>query len=331
MKRWLALLIAVCVSTVVVMVPLDAEAHRSAQQEPVCFSETSQCIGGRFREYWIQHGGVAVFGYPIGPESSETTPEGTFVVQYFERARFEYHPEHAAPYDVLLGRLGDARLTQQGYDWTDFFRGQRADTCIWFDQTQHSVCEPFKTFWETHGLTGSSVASYERSLALFGMPLSEPLPLVNNAGERLLVQWFERTRFEYRIDDPKPNTMTLGLLGSETLATAAAQPAVDPAQCLGIPATLNADVRPSHCVYEGMIITMDIYGFRPNETIEYWLTAPDGNLDGPEQTFTVGVGGAIIDLEYDTTGTAPGIWTWTFRGQGSDHFSIIPFKVVQRP
>jgi hypothetical protein len=27
-------------------------------------------------------------------------------VQYFERARFEYHPENAAPYDVLLGQFG---------------------------------------------------------------------------------------------------------------------------------------------------------------------------------------------------------------------------------
>jgi hypothetical protein len=27
-------------------------------------------------------------------------------VQYFERARFEYHPENQPPYDVLLGLLG---------------------------------------------------------------------------------------------------------------------------------------------------------------------------------------------------------------------------------
>ena len=30
----------------------------------------------------------------------------TSSVQYFERARFEYHPENAAPYDVLLGQFG---------------------------------------------------------------------------------------------------------------------------------------------------------------------------------------------------------------------------------
>jgi hypothetical protein len=31
-----------------------------------------------------------------------------YLTQWFERARFEYHPENAAPYDVLLGRLGSA-------------------------------------------------------------------------------------------------------------------------------------------------------------------------------------------------------------------------------
>ena len=27
-------------------------------------------------------------------------------VQYFERARFEWHPENSPPWDILLGRLG---------------------------------------------------------------------------------------------------------------------------------------------------------------------------------------------------------------------------------
>jgi hypothetical protein len=37
-------------------------------------------------------------------------------VQYFQRARFEYHPEHAGtPYEVQLGLLGDQLLQQQGW------------------------------------------------------------------------------------------------------------------------------------------------------------------------------------------------------------------------
>jgi hypothetical protein len=29
-----------------------------------------------------------------------------YTVQWFERARFEHHPENDPPYDVLLGLLG---------------------------------------------------------------------------------------------------------------------------------------------------------------------------------------------------------------------------------
>lgn len=317
-----------------VMGGADVAAHRATttRQDLLCFAETGQCIDGRFREYWEQHGGVAMFGFPLTPEYSETTPEGTFMVQYFERVRFESHPELAAPYDVLLGRLGDTRLRQEGQDWTTLPQGQSTSTCTWFAQTGHSVCEPFKTFWEQQGLTDLSLTSYERSLALFGLPISEPSRETNAAGDEILVQWFERARFEYAPTFPEPFNIMLGLLGAETRnPPTAAQPIIDPALCADVPATLNAIVEPANCVVEGTVITFDIYGFRPNETITYWLVMPDGDLDGPEQSFTVGVSGAIVGLDYDTTGMTPGIWTWYFRGEGSDHRSTLPFKVVPRP
>lgn len=34
----------------------------------------------------------------------------TLLVQWFERARFEYHPNNTAPYKVLLGRLAADRV-----------------------------------------------------------------------------------------------------------------------------------------------------------------------------------------------------------------------------
>lgn len=58
------------------------------------------CYG--FRAYWQQHGGLEIFGYPI----SEEFREGGYTVQYFERARFEYHPENKPPWDILGGHLG---------------------------------------------------------------------------------------------------------------------------------------------------------------------------------------------------------------------------------
>ena len=69
------------------------------------------CLG--FRAYWQANGGLAIFGYPLSQEFQEFNPDTgqTHTVQYFERARFEYHPENAGtPYTVLLGRIGAQRL-----------------------------------------------------------------------------------------------------------------------------------------------------------------------------------------------------------------------------
>jgi hypothetical protein len=74
----------------------------------VCFDVTGRCVRAAFYQYWQGHGGLAQLGYPISDEFAEVSPTDgkTYTVQYFERARFEYHPENAAPDDVLLGLLG---------------------------------------------------------------------------------------------------------------------------------------------------------------------------------------------------------------------------------
>jgi vancomycin resistance protein YoaR len=58
-----------------------------------------------------------VFGYPISEEFGEINAiDGRpYLVQYFERARFEYHPEYAGTrYQVLLGQLGDEYARSRG-------------------------------------------------------------------------------------------------------------------------------------------------------------------------------------------------------------------------
>jgi hypothetical protein len=71
------------------------------------FAETGHNVGGKFLTYWENTGGLAQFGFPISEEIQETLEDGnTYTVQYFERARFELHPENLAPYDVLLGQFG---------------------------------------------------------------------------------------------------------------------------------------------------------------------------------------------------------------------------------
>ena len=85
-----------------------------------CFSETSHSLAYGFRAFWQQRGGLATFGYPISEEFQELNPDTgqMHTVQYFERARFEYHPEHAGTeYEVLLGLLNRDDLLADG--WLD--------------------------------------------------------------------------------------------------------------------------------------------------------------------------------------------------------------------
>jgi hypothetical protein len=80
------------------------------------YAETGHRLCFGFRDYWQNHGALAMFGYPISEEFQEVNADAgeTYTVQYFERARFEYHPENAPQYQVLLGRLGFASFLQDG-------------------------------------------------------------------------------------------------------------------------------------------------------------------------------------------------------------------------
>src|SRR5512134_1264178 len=82
------------------------QAPRARAAERICFKEVPNCIEGRFAEYWRQNGGLAIFGFPLNAARQEKVEGKSYLVQLFERNRFELHPEKRRPYDVLLGRLG---------------------------------------------------------------------------------------------------------------------------------------------------------------------------------------------------------------------------------
>jgi hypothetical protein len=91
----------------------------TATPEPttIYFPQTGHNLGGAFLQYWKTTGGLASYGYPISEELREINQADgkTYVVQYFERARFELHPENQPPYNVLLGQMG--RETRNGGGW----------------------------------------------------------------------------------------------------------------------------------------------------------------------------------------------------------------------
>jgi hypothetical protein len=85
--------------------PADPAAPRLP--DAVYFPATGHNLWRGFLTYWQANGDLEQFGYPISEEIRETIGGRTYTVQYFERARFEYHPEHAGtPYEVQLGQFG---------------------------------------------------------------------------------------------------------------------------------------------------------------------------------------------------------------------------------
>ena len=76
------------------------------------FPETGQSILGAFRLYWEQNGGLEQFGYPLTPEINE---DGV-LVQYFERARFEYaRTPDGSGFEVRLGAIGTEAIEFPGW------------------------------------------------------------------------------------------------------------------------------------------------------------------------------------------------------------------------
>jgi sortase (surface protein transpeptidase) len=197
-----------------------------AQGDRRCFRETGYCIAGRFREYWEQNGGLAVFGFPITPEQNERVEGQWARAQWFERTRFELHTENVPPYDVLLGRLGADRLRRQGRDWKKFPRMEAGQDCQYFVETDRLICGAFLSAWHSNGLNfdGDPAISEPESLALFGLPLSDAQAERQSDGNVYLVQWFERARFEWHPENAPPYDVLLGLLGREANPTPAAPP-----------------------------------------------------------------------------------------------------------
>jgi len=217
-------ILAILFFSMLSLVPSDMVRSTQAAPADLCFRETNQCITGRFREYWERNGGLAVFGFPTSPAQNELNRDTgqVYLTQWVERNRFELHPENRAPYDVLLGRLGDDSLRQKGIDWQKEPRTNPQSGCLYFETTGHNVCDQtrglgFKTYWQTHGLEfdGRRGFSYQESLALFGLPLTEPRMETNASGDRVLTQWFERARFEWHPNNPEAFRVLLGLLGNE--------------------------------------------------------------------------------------------------------------------
>jgi hypothetical protein len=171
------------------------------------FTYTGHTLRGVFLEYWNRYGGLAQFGYPLTEEFFEEsgTDKKLYRVQYFERARFEHHPEYQnTPYEVLLGMLGRELLPRSGTSPV----APQPPPATYFPESGHNLSGAFKQYWETHG-----------GLFVHGFPLTEPFYEENlSYNRRFLVQYFERSRFEFHAENAgTEHEVLLGMLGEQLL------------------------------------------------------------------------------------------------------------------
>ena len=171
-----------------------------------CFAATGVCVRDPFLEAW-EFRGLAINGYPLAAPRRETLEDGNeYLVQYFERVRLEHHPEHAAPYDVLLGQFG-RRILASVPDAPTAPAPPR-DGFVHFPETGHNVGPAFILFWQFNG-----------GLAQFGFPLTEPFEERLEDGTVRTVQYFERARFELHPENAgTPYEVQLGQFGRRILA-----------------------------------------------------------------------------------------------------------------
>lgn len=191
---------------------LPSKRIQEAIPNTLFFYETGHSIQGAFRTYWEKNGGLAQFGYPLTEQFDELNPSDgkVYKTQYFERARFEYHPENKAPYDVLLGLLGNQLTIARRYE--DPFLSiskEEAGDRYYFQETGHAISGPIRTYWEKTG-----------GLPVYGFPITEPFEEVNPSdGKTYTVQYFERNRLEYHPENAGTKyEVLLGLLGTQILA-----------------------------------------------------------------------------------------------------------------
>jgi hypothetical protein len=173
----------------------------AAQSGDRCFPETGFCIKGPIRTYWERNGGLPVFGFPKGPQTTESVEGVELTIQWFERDRLEIQPSGL----VTAGRLGAQVLELQGTPW-QFGNGAAAgSSCTAFRETGHQVCGAFRQYWQRSG-----------GLERFGFPITGEFQATLN-GKTMNIQWFERRRFEWHADINNGSVL-LGLLGNEVLA-----------------------------------------------------------------------------------------------------------------
>jgi hypothetical protein len=192
--RRVRFIVAIVLAATVLATGLGASNRQTSECE--YSNDTGHYVCGEFLDCFNTRGGLEVFGYPL-TEAFEDPTHGGLYVQYFQRARMEWHPSNAERYRVQLGLLAD----ELGYDYPpaqpEEIPPSNGALHHYFPETQHVVSYAFLDYFRSHG-----------GLDIFGYPRSD---FMYEGGR--VVQYFQRARMEWHPEREAGSKISLANLG----------------------------------------------------------------------------------------------------------------------
>ncbi len=184
--RWIfSCVLVFSTATVLGVMPVFAQVG-----DPPSVSSEGDCrVYKEFEDYVENHGGEEIFGYPI----SNPFWQGGVLVQYFQNARIESHPNNPPRYQVQLGLLGDELSYRDDPITRPRFLHARRH---FFPETGHIVSYAFLDYFKKHG-----------GIDLFGYPITEM-----HYDDGRIIQYFQRLKLSWHPEDTR-SPVHVGNLG----------------------------------------------------------------------------------------------------------------------
>lgn len=165
----------VTLALILILSLTGTSVYAQGSTEAEYFPETGHSVKGEFLQFYRNiENPIAMYGYPI---TEEFTDKQGLLVQYFQRARFEYHADKPEGQKVELTPLGSLTYAPQRQLIVN-----NPLACRIFSETGYAVCFAFLEFFEENG-----------GIAQFGYPISS-----FEFHDDLIVQYFQKARFEWR-------------------------------------------------------------------------------------------------------------------------------------
>jgi hypothetical protein len=276
----------------VLLLGLVAVAISRAQtQDCEFFDQSGHYVCDEFLAFYIARGGLEIFGYPLTEAYDD--PGLGLRVQYFQRARMEWHPENEMPYKVQLGLLVDElgysypRVGPEGIPTIPVSNRQ------YFPQTGHVVAFAFLDYFREKG-----------GIDIFGYPRSELL-----YEDGYYVQYFQRARMEWRPEDGSGTKVRLANVGEIYVRRydINIDPLIVELQQLNVTASVRHVVADRQGTQTVFVYIVDQYG-NPVEGVDVdsSIRYQDGTLVEQVCSFDRTDARGFTQCSFDFTGSRPG-------------------------